>query len=91
MGMIERRTLEKERENCKRAIMMEKEAIAAGDLSFDEFTPGNPGLQMSHREHLLELQSRLAAVESRLASEELSTELDESSMTHSNFHIHPKC
>ena len=72
--------MEKERENCKRAIKVEKEAIAAGNLSLDEFTPGDPGLQMSRREHLLELQSRLAAVESRLASEELSVELDQSSI-----------
>jgi seryl-tRNA(Sec) selenium transferase len=80
MGIIERRTLEKERENWKRAIKVEKEAIAAGNLALDEFTPGDPGLQMSRREHLLELQSRLAAVESRLASEELNVELDQSSI-----------
>jgi hypothetical protein len=80
MGIIERRTLEKERENWKGAIKVEKDAIAAGDLSLDDFSLGDPGLQMSRREHLLELQSRLAAVESRLASEELSVERDESSM-----------
>jgi hypothetical protein len=72
MGIIERQTLEKEREHWKRAINAEKEAIAAGELSLDEFSSGDPGLPRSRREHLLELQSRLAVVESRLASEELS-------------------
>jgi hypothetical protein len=32
MGTIEKRTLEKERENWKRAIKVEKEAIAATKL-----------------------------------------------------------
>jgi len=72
MRAIERQTLEKERERWKRAIEAEKLAIAGGDLSLDEFSAGDPDLPLSRREHLLELQSRLAEVESRLASEELS-------------------
>jgi hypothetical protein len=72
MSAIETQTLEKERERWKRAIEAEKLAIAAGDLSLDEYSVGDPDLPLSRREHLLELQSRLAEVESRLASEELS-------------------
>ena len=64
--------MEKEREHWKRAIEAEKLAIAAGHLSRDEVSVGDPDLPLSRREHLLELQSRLAEVESRLASEELS-------------------
>ena len=64
--------MEKERERWKRAIEAEKLAIAAGDLSLDEFFVGDPDPPLSRREHLLELQSRLAEIESRLASEELS-------------------
>ncbi len=72
MGTIERQTLEKDRERWKSAIEDEKLAIAAGDLSLNELSVGDPDLPLSRREHLLELQSRLAEVESRLASEELS-------------------
>jgi hypothetical protein len=73
MESIERRTLEWERERWKRAIKIEEEAIATGTLSFDEFSGNDLDLPpMSRREHLLELQSRLATVESQLASEELS-------------------
>jgi hypothetical protein len=72
VGAIERQTSEKERERWKRAIEAERLLIEAGDLSLDEFSVGDLSLPISRREHLLELQSRLAAVESRLASEELS-------------------
>jgi hypothetical protein len=73
MESIERRTLEWERERWKRAIKIEEEAIATGTLSFDELSGNDLDLpSMSRREHLLELQSRLATVESQLASEELS-------------------
>jgi hypothetical protein len=72
MSAIERRTLEEQRERWKRAIETEKLAIAANDLSLDTFFHGDPDLPLSRREQLLELQSRLAEVESRLASEELS-------------------
>jgi len=72
MGAIERQTSEKERERWKRAIEAERLLIEAGDLSLDEFSVGDLSLPISRCEHLLELQSRLAAVESRLASGELS-------------------
>lgn len=72
MSTIEKRTLEEQRERWKRAIDAEKLAIAGGDLSLDKFFAGDPDLPLSRREHLMELQSRLAEVESRLASEELS-------------------
>jgi hypothetical protein len=72
MRSIERQTLEKDQERLKKAIETEKLAIAAGDLMLDEFSVGHPDLPISRREHLLELQSQLAAIESRLASEELS-------------------
>jgi hypothetical protein len=72
MRSIERQTLEENHERLKKAIEAEKLAIAAGDLSLDEFSVGHPDLLMSRREYLLELQSQLGAVESRLASEELS-------------------
>ena len=64
--------MEKDQERVKKAIETEKLAIAAGDLTLDEFSVGHPDLPISRREHLLELQSQLAAIESRLASEELS-------------------
>jgi hypothetical protein len=72
MRSIERQTLERDHERLKKAIEVEKLAIAAGYLSLDEFSVGHADLPISRREHLLELQSQLAAVESRLASEELS-------------------
>jgi len=72
MGTIERQTLEEERALCKSAIKIEEEAIAAGDLSLGVLSAGDPDFPISRREHLLELQARLASVESRLASEELS-------------------
>jgi hypothetical protein len=72
MSTIEKQTLEVQRERWKRAIEAEKLAIAGGDLSLDKFVAGDPDLALSRREHLLELQSRLAEVESRLASEEMS-------------------
>ena len=72
MGSLERQTLEKEYDRLKKAIEAEKLAIAAGPLSPDEFSVGHPDPPVSRREQLLELQSRLAAVESRLAAEELS-------------------
>jgi hypothetical protein len=72
MRSIERETLEKEHDRLKKAIEAEKLAIATGALLPDEFSVGNPDPPISRREHLLELQSKLGAVESRLASEELS-------------------
>ena len=72
MRSIERQTLERDRERLKKAIETEKLAIAAGDLSLDEFSVCHPDPPISRREHLFELQSRLGAVESRLASEESS-------------------
>jgi hypothetical protein len=72
MRSIERQTLEKEHDRLKKAIEAEKLAIAAGSLLPNEFSVGHPDPPMSRREHLLELQSRLGAVESRLASEELN-------------------
>jgi hypothetical protein len=72
MRSIERQTLEKEHDRLKKAIETEKLAIAAGELSLDESSVVHPDPPVSRREHLLELQSRLGAVESRLASEELS-------------------
>jgi hypothetical protein len=72
MRSIERQTLEKEHDRLKKAIETEKLAIAAGELSLDESSVGHPDPPVSRREQLLELQSRLGAVESRLASEELS-------------------
>ena len=72
MRPIERQTLETEYDCLKKAIEAEKLAIAAGSLLPDEFSVGSPDPPISRREHLLELQSRLGAVESRLASEELS-------------------
>lgn len=71
MSTIEKQTLEVQRERWKRAIDAEKLAIAGGDLSLDKFVAGDPDLGSSRCEHLLELQSRLAEVESRLASEEM--------------------
>ena len=42
-------------------------------LEMGEFIVGDPDSPVSRREHLLELQSRLGEVESRLASEELNS------------------
>jgi len=72
MRSIERQTLEKEHDRLKKAIEAEKLAIAAGSLLPNELSVGHPDPPISRREHLLELQSRLGAVESRLASEESS-------------------
>jgi len=72
MGSIERQTLEEEHGRLKKAIEAEKLAITAGPFSPDEFSVGHPDPPVSRREQLLTLQSRLAAVESRLASEDLS-------------------
>jgi hypothetical protein len=72
MRSIERQTLEKEHDRLKKAIEAEKLAIAAGSLLPNEFSVCHPDPPISRREHLLELQSRLGAVESKLASEELS-------------------
>jgi hypothetical protein len=72
MRSIERQTLEKEHDRLKKAIEAEKLAIAAGSLLPNEVSVGHLDPPISRREHLLELQSRLGAVESKLASEELS-------------------
>jgi len=72
MGSLERQTLEKEYDRLKKAVEAEKLAIAVGSLSAEEFSAGHSDPPMSRREQLLELQSRLAAIESKLASEELS-------------------
>jgi hypothetical protein len=72
MRSIERQTLEKEHDRLKKAIEAEKSAIAASSPLPTEFSVGHSDPPVSRREQLLELQSRLAAVESRLASEELS-------------------
>jgi hypothetical protein len=72
MGSIEIRTLEMERERWKSAINVEKEAIAAGDLSLGEPSADELGSAGSRRERLLELQARLVGVESQLAAAELS-------------------
>jgi hypothetical protein len=74
MGTIERRTLEMERERWKCAIKVEQEAIAAGNLSLGDTSADELAFPASRRERLLELQSHLAAVESRLAAIELSVE-----------------
>jgi hypothetical protein len=71
MGTIEKRTLEKERERLQQAIEAEKNAIARGDSSLDTTSDPDPDQRMSRREHLLELQSKLYAVESSLAAVEL--------------------
>ena len=67
MGAIERQTLEKERESLIQAIELEKRSIAAGDSSL-----GDSDVPKSRREHLLELQSHLAVVQSRLVAVELA-------------------
>ena len=72
MGSLERQTLEKEYDRLKKAVEAEKLAIAVGSLSPEEFSADHPDPPMSRREQLLELQSCLAAIESKLASEELS-------------------
>jgi hypothetical protein len=71
MGSIERLTLEKEHHRLKKAVEAQKLAIAVEPVSPDEFSVDHFDPPVSRREQLLELQSRLAAVESKLASEEL--------------------
>jgi hypothetical protein len=72
MRSIERQTLERERDSLKKGIEAERLAIATAPLLPGEFSVGYSDPPVSRREQLLELQSRLAAVESKLASEELS-------------------
>lgn len=73
MGSIERQTLEKVLDRLKKAIEDVKLAIAFGPVSTEEFSVDHhPDPPVSRREKLLELQSRLATLESKLASEELS-------------------
>jgi hypothetical protein len=71
MGSIEKQTLEKERERLQQAIETEKGAIARGDLLLDKTSDSDQDQRVSRREHLLELQSKLYAVESRLAAVEI--------------------
>jgi hypothetical protein len=63
--------LEKERERLQQAIETEKSAIASGDFSLDKMSDPDQDQHVSRREYLLELQSKLYAVESRLAAVEL--------------------
>jgi hypothetical protein len=63
---------ERDHDRLKKTIEAEKSAIAAGSLLPAEFSVGHSDSPVSRREKLLDLQSCLAAVESKIALEELN-------------------